>query len=112
MKLLKFCKEGKYWYIDFLEWKGRKSALMMVGGAHTLLDLMAQGKQDVLIYVDEEDFEGAEHLKLIDLCWFNGANYRLETYKSYYLHLKVWLCDVTLKVLGEFPDDIYFAKIN
>jgi len=110
--MLKFCKEGKSWYFDLPEWKGRKSALLMVAGAHTLLDIMAEGKNVVVLYVDEEEFDGAEHLTLINICWWNGANYRIETYGNYYLHLKVWLCDVTKKVLGDFPDDIYFAKVN
>jgi len=112
MWLLKFCKEGNRWYVDLPEWTGRKSALLMVAGAHTLLELMADGKDEVNIYVDEENFEGAEHLTLIKKCWWNGADYRIETYENYYLYLKVWLCDVTKYVLGRFPKDIYFAKIE
>ena len=112
MKILKFVREGKKWYIDLPEWTGRKAALQMVSGADTLLDYMAEGKREVVMYVDEEEFSGCECLTLINKCWWNGANYRIETYKNYYMHLKVWLCDVTKVVLGDFPEKIYFIKVN
>lgn len=112
MWILKFCKEGKKWYIDLPEWTGRKSALQMVAGADKLLDLMANGENVVNIYVDEENFVNAEHLILIKKCWWNGADYKIETYEGKDINLKVWLCDVTKHVLGRFPKDVYFAKFN
>lgn len=109
MQLLKFYKDDKKdWYIDLPNWTGRKSALQMVTGADTLLDYIAEGKKEVLLYVDEDEFEGAESLTLINTCWFNGADYRIDTYKNNYINHKIWLCNVTKHVLGYFPEKIYF----
>lgn len=112
MKILKFIKEKKKWYIDLPNWTGRKSALEMVSGADTLLDFMAEGKREVSMYVEEEWFDGSECLILVDTCWFNGADYKIDTYMNYELKLKVWLCDVTKVVLGGFPEKIYFVKLK
>jgi len=112
MDLLKFAREGKKWYIVLPEWRGRKAALQMISGADTLLNYIAEGKLEVVLYVDEEDFDGAECMTLIEKCFWNGAFYRIETYKNNELNLKLWLCDVTKVVLGEFPEKIYFSKVN
>ncbi len=112
MKILKFAKENKKWYVVLPEWTGRKSALQMVSGADTLLDYMAEGKHEVTMYVEEEPFDGSECLTLIKKCFWNGADYRIDTYKNYELNLKVWLCDVTKYVLGGFPEKIYFVKLK
>ena len=112
MKILNFEKEEKKWYIVLPEWTGRKSALQMVHGADTLLNYMAEGKREVCMYVEEEPFDGSECLTLIRKCWINGADYKIETYKNFEIKHKVWLCDVTKVVLGEFPEKIYFAKLK
>ena len=110
MKLLRFYKEEKKWYIDLPEWTGRKSALQMVSGADTMLAYMAEGKNEVSVYVSTEEHEDFNCLELINICWFNGAYYRVIMYEKYYINLKMWLCNVTKHVLGEFPEKIYFAK--
>lgn len=108
---LKFVKENKdKWYIDLPKWTGRKSALQMVEGADTLLDFIADGKREVILYTDHENFDGANCLTFINKCWINGANYKIDMYNNYQLNLKIWLCDVTKHVLGHFPEKIYFAK--
>jgi hypothetical protein len=110
---LKFIKENNgNWYIDLPNWTGRKSALQMVSGADTLLDLMSEGSKSVEIFVSHEDFDGAELLEKKRNCWFNGADYFIKTYDNKVIDLDVWLCDVTKHVLGDFPDEIYFAKFN
>lgn len=110
--MLAFVKENKNWYIDLPTWKGRKSALRMVSGADTLLDYIAEGKKDVVLYAELEEYEGAECLTLINKCFWNGADYRIDTYKNNELNLKLWLCDVTKVVIGGFPEKIYFTKVR
>lgn len=113
MMILKFLKEEKNrWYIDLPNWSGRKSALEMVAGADKLLDFISNGKNSVELYIDTEQFTGANCLTKINTCWFNGADYKIDLYDNYQLNLKIWLCDVTKHVLGDFPDKIYFSKIN
>jgi hypothetical protein len=110
MQMLRFYKEEKKWYIDLPEWTGRKSSLQMVSGADTMLAYMAEGKNEVYVYVSEEEQEDFACLEFISKCCFNGAYYRVDTYNNNYLNLKMWLCNVTKYVLGEFPEKIYFAK--
>jgi hypothetical protein len=110
MKKLRFYKEDKNWYIDLPTWTGRKSALQMVSGADTLLAYIAEGENEVSLFVSEREIKGFDCLTLITKCLFNGAYYRIETYNGNYLNLKIWLCNVTKFALGKFPEKIYFIK--
>lgn len=105
MKLLKFVKEKGCWYIDLPNWVGRKSALRMVSGADTMLEIIGNGEDVVYLYVDVEYFEDSDSIVLINRCWFNGANYKNTKHNQ-----KIWLCNVTKFVMNGFPERIYFAK--
>lgn len=110
---LKFVKEkNNNWYIDLPTWTGRHSALQMVAGADTLLEIMAEGRNEVHVFVSDEEFDGSNRLDLVKTCWFNGADYINKVYEGTPLNLDVWLCNVTKFVLGEFPEKIYFAKLK
>lgn len=110
---LKFVKEdSKNWYIDLPNWTGRKSALQMVAGADTLLDLISCGTDEVILFVSNHDFDGAEVITKVRKSWFNGADYHCKTYKGVEINHDLWLCNVTKFVLGYFPEKIYFAKLK
>lgn len=117
-RICKFYKEPDgSWYVDLPEWEGDKSALQMVLGADTLLDLMAQGHQEILVRFSTEGFPGADVMS-----WFlngipgdlemGGAMYHVESYKGIDYNFDLWLCDVTLFVFGEFPQHIYFSCLT
>lgn len=111
--ILKFVNENNNnWYIDLPNWTGRKSALQMVSGADELLDLISNNNNEVTLYVSFNDFDGANRIKLVNKCWFNGANYICDRYDNKTINHKLWLCDVTKFVFGRFPDVIYFAPIK
>jgi hypothetical protein len=113
MEILRFYKEEKKrWYADIPSWTGRKSALRMVAGADDLLDLIAEGSDEVYLHFSEEEIEGGYVLIFKKKSWVNGATYILRTYKGKYFKMKVWLCDVTLHVLGKFPQRIYFKEVD
>ena len=100
---LKFVKEkNNNWYIDLPNWTGRHSALQMVAGADTLLEIMSGGNNEVHVFVSDEDFDGSNRLDLVETCWFNGADYKIKDYEGVPLNLDVWLCDVTKFVLVNF----------
>ena len=44
-KELTFEKEGSSWYIVLPNWVGPKSALLMVGGAHKILDEISEDRK-------------------------------------------------------------------
>jgi hypothetical protein len=110
---LKFDKEndGK-WYVDLPEWLGPKEALEMVCGADTMLDILSQGEGS--IYLDivtdghspvfpkvilSRNHEEVESGSFYDIKWGLGST-DLTTFK-------IWLCDVTEFVFGEFPETIF-----
>lgn len=112
MEILRFYKEeGKRWYADIPLWTGRKSALRMVGGADELLDIIAKGRDEVYLHFSETEIERSDILYFKKKTFINGATYGLKQYNGHNYNLKVWLCDVTLHVLGKFPQRIYFKEI-
>jgi len=116
MEILRFYKETKKrsytWYADIPSWTGRKSALAMVSGADTLLDMIAKGRDEVYLQFSKEYLPDAEVLYFKKKSWINGATYRLKKFEGKNVKQKVWLCDVTLYVLDEFPTRIYFKEVD
>jgi hypothetical protein len=114
MEILRFYKEKKKdWYADIPSWTGRKSALRMVAGADDLLDLIAKGRGEVYLHFSEEPLaSGADVLHLKKKSWINGATYKLKQYDGKNYSMNVWLCNVTLHVLGKFPKRIYFKEVE
>ena len=113
MEILRFYKEkSKRWYVDILNWTGRKSALQMVAGADDLLDMIAKSRNEVYLYFSETEIEDAEILHFKRKSLFNGATYRLKKFEGSNIKQKVWLCNVTLHVLGKFPKRIYFKEVK
>jgi len=114
-RTVKFYKESTgFWYIELPEWSGAKSDLQMVLGADTLLDIMAQGEAEVMVYFSTEPFNESNVLS-----WYaegvdgdashGGGMYKLSQYNGISYDLDMWLCDVTSFVFGgEMPDYIYF----
>ena len=100
---LNFEKDFTGWYIVLPNWIGPKSALAMVAGADTLLDQLSKGSPTVTIelHLEPQD-DSFLHVSKVRRCWFNGADYIVSS-----IGHKLWLCNVTLFVLGEFPQDLY-----
>jgi hypothetical protein len=112
MEILKFYKEkSEKWYADIPEWTGRKSALEMVSGADTLLDIISDGKNEVFMYFTEEEHDGADCLIFKRKTFFNGATYKIYSFEGKEINLKVWLCNVTKFIFGKFPKKIFISKV-
>jgi len=115
MKTLKFYKEisGK-WFVDLPEWNGDKTDLEMVSGADTMLDIISEGENEVVLLFSKKYFDNSNKLELLSLATDigNGAYYKLNKYIGIKFHLKIWLCDVTKFVFGDFPKKIFFSKVN
>lgn len=116
IRRIQFEKDHIYWYAVLPEWTGPKGDLQMVCGADTWLDLLCQGEWDVWMYISDEPFAGAEELHLLSLGQLEGpelgegAWYMAKTYMGLEYNLKMWLCDVTKFVFGDFPPVIYYKK--
>ena len=105
------------WYIDLPEWQGAHANLAMVAGADRLLEFVGCGDPRVEVEVIKsnkpiEEFEhGSEYFRCdqIDQSLVGGATYKvnLEGFGS-----TIWLCPVTLFVLGEYPKYLYVENIR
>lgn len=108
---LKFVKDMATWYID-IPWEGDRRNLAMVAGADTLLDELNASKfnnsNKVSLTVEKVSNNNSNDDEIIltrTHCGY-GADYAVA---SKYNTKKLWLCPVTLFVLGEYPK---FMKIT
>lgn len=110
MQNLKFYKtETNRWYVDLPSWEGSQAELEMVCGADYMLEIIAQGEDEVYLNMSLEPFNNCETLeKIEDTPSIGGATYLMKTYKGYDFYLTIWLCEVTRFALGDIPQFIYF----
>ena len=117
MKQHRFVREGEEWYIDlpeYLEQGGNKGDLQMVSGADTMLDIIAEEKDEVVLQIDTKPFEGADELLLTELCdpILGGGYYHMRQFENKKVDKDLWLCDVTRFVFGDIPERIYVRKLK
>jgi len=103
------------WYIDLPEWEGDKSALQMVLGADTMLELMAGEKNEVKIKFSDEPFDVCAKMNKEEdgyqgILEYGGAMYVVIQHDipNIPFYHRLWLCDVVKFIFGEMPDVIYF----
>lgn len=111
-----FVKEDNQWFIDLPEYianGGSKGDLQMVAGADTMLEMMAAGNDRVTIELDRKPFNGADELKLLEVCdpSLGGGIYIMETFEGKKLMHQMWLCAVTEFVFGDLPEKIFVKRV-
>ena len=101
------------WYVDFPAWPFAHHNLAMVGGADKLCSYLADGKQTIRIEVVASKYplslSGYSILTKTYSNLFYGADYDATGFEN--LHRSVWICPVTLFVLGRYPKYLYLKKI-
>ena len=117
MKEHRFVREGMGWYIDLPEYLlqgGDKGDLQMVSGADTMLDIIAEEKNEITLQIDTEPFEGADELLLTELCHpiLGGGYYFMKQFENKAVNKDLWLCDVTRFVFGNIPAKIYIRNVH
>ena len=114
-----FTKESNgRWYVDFPNWPLYHDMLEMVAGADDLLDLLNDGSNHVRLKVSTKNLfeENTIKLKEVHSALTKGAFYTVETplegWENIYSSRKkqLWLCPVTLTVLGQYPKYIYIKE--
>lgn len=111
-QILTFVKENNgNWYIDLPQWKGSHGNLQMVGGADDLLDFMGTNPVTVSCISSIEDKEIPGYFKLRRGEWglTQGAFYQVEGLEGF--EQEIWICPVTLYVLGKYPEFIYLKQL-
>jgi len=110
-----FLKEHDQWFIylpEYIAGGGTKADLQMVEGADAMLDMIADGKDRVIITLDTTLFNGADELTLLELCdpIVGGGYYMLHSFEGKTIMQQMWLCAVTEFVFGYMPDKIFIRR--
>lgn len=100
------------WYIDFPGWPFDHHNLMMVAGADDLCAHLSDDGLETRVCVrptsKREKHEGYAELRRLDHSLTGGAHYEVRGIDGF--KKKIWLCPVTLFVLGKYPAYIYLKK--
>ena len=112
---LKFNHEADgCWYVDFPGWPFDHHNLMMVAGADRLCAFLSNDNKTTRVSViptsKQEKHDGYAELRRIDHTLTGGAHYEVIGLDGF--NSKIWLCPVTLFVLGEYPKYMYVRKIT
>lgn len=103
------------WYID-MPWSGNRANLEMVAGADDLLSYLdTENLHKVTIHVipSEKPLEVENHTELrqIDKSLTGGSHYDSTDFEGFRMR-KIWVCPVTLCVLGRYPKYLYIQKVS
>ena len=105
-------EEDGLWYVDFPNWPFDHHNLLMVAGADKLCAFLSD--DDKYAYVDvipakkEEDHPGYAKLIQKDHSLTGGSTYQVTGLDGF--NRDIWLCPVTLFVLGKYPKYMYIKK--
>lgn len=103
------------WYID-MPWSGNRANLEMVAGADDLLSYLDTEKlHKVTIHVIPSEkpltVENHTELRQIDKSLTGGSHYDATDFEGFSKE-KIWICPVTLCVLGGYPKYLYVTKVS
>ena len=100
------------WYIDFPNWPFEHHNLMMVSGADDLCAFLSDNDKDVTVKVipSKNEEPHPEYCKLTQTQHglTSGSTYTVEGLEGF--NRNIWICPVTLFVLGEYPKYIYLKR--
>lgn len=113
----------KRWYYDFKHWGFDHGNLEMVAGADTLCELYAKGKDNLTVEIIASRKKRKLNNELYDeykmikppkgLEWFDkiiiGRDYESTQMPTQNVD-RMWICPVTLFVLGRYPNYIYIKN--
>ena len=106
-------EEDGLWYIDFPNWPFDHENLMMVSGADDLCEFLTADDKVTRVKVipakKEEKHEGYFKLTKVRSGLTSGSTYTVEGLNGF--NKNIWICPVTLFVLGQYPDYIYVKKV-
>ena len=115
---LKFCKEKDgLWYVDFPNWPFDHHNLLMVEGADDLCELLSDDgiitEVSVIPAKQREKHAGYFELEQTESSITGGSTYEVynDEFRQRFNRDDLWLCPVTLFVLGEYPKYIYVKKL-
>lgn len=105
------------WYVVFPHWPFSHDNLAMVSGADKMLELLSDGdlyvKVSVIPTKKKGQYDGYIELEQTEHSLFGGSTYqvRYEPFLKRFKRDSLWICPVTLFVLGRYPKFIYVKKM-
>ena len=107
-------EEDGLWYVDFPNWPFEHGNLLMVGGADKLCKFLSDDNISANVNVipasKQEKHEGYAELVRLESSLTGGATYQVKDLPGF--ERNIWLCPVTLFVLGQYPKYMYIKKAN
>ena len=106
------------WYVDFPHWPFSHENLAMVSGADKMLEMLSDGNIFVKVIVipakKKEQHDGYIELEQTEHSLFGGSTYQVkcEPFIQRFKRDTLWICPVTLFVLGNYPKFIYVKRIE
>ena len=106
------------WYVDFPHWPFSHDNLAMVSGADKMLELLSDGDLFVRVSVipakRQELHDDYIELEQTESSLFGGSTYQVkyEPFKERFKRDTLWICPVTLFVLGQYPKFIYVKRTD
>lgn len=108
------CEEDNKWYVNFPNWPFDHHNLMMVAGADKLCEFLSNDGKFTYVEVipsnKEKNYNGYAKLIRKEHSLTGGSIYKVTGLKEF--NRDIWLCPVTLFVLGNYPKYIYVKKIS
>ena len=100
------------WYVDFPNWPFDHHNLLMVAGADKLCAFLSDDDvtSEILVRPSSKrlQLEGYAELIQKDHSLTGGSTYEVRDLEGF--HRDIWLCPVTLFVLGTYPKYMYIKK--
>ena len=113
---LKFVHDDNMWYID-MPWPGDRYNLAMVAGSNhllTFLDTKKENRVRVLVRPSKKkkltSMNGYFECVKQSSGLFAGATYKVNGLEGF--TREIWICPVTLTVLGHYPQYIYIKQMS
>ena len=107
-------EEDGLWYVDFPNWPFDHHNLLMVSGSDELCEFLSDDDKTTKVKVipakKEEEHEGYFKLTQKEHGLTSGSTYAVSGLEGW--TRDIWVCPVTLFVLGEYPKYIYIKKCS
>jgi hypothetical protein len=102
------------WYVDFPNWPFDHHNLLMVAGADKMCAFLSDDDVTTEVLVRPSSkrlhLEGYAELIQKDHSLTGGSTYEVRNLKGF--KRDIWLCPVTLFVLGRYPKYMYVKKVS
>lgn len=107
-------EEDGLWYVDFPDWPFDHHNLLMVAGADEMCEFLSDDNKFTYVSVipseKEENHPGYAKLIQKEHSLTGGSTYQVTNLEGF--DRDIWLCPVTLFVLGKYPKYMYVKKIS